>query len=108
MHIFDVFKFSIREILMLPEPIEIKDEIKRMMEVMDEKLAVWYGNKLQSYIYREVRGMIDWRSFLELMSRRTDELLKWVKGEVAWEELLNIIYREVRERRESNLDSFLV
>jgi hypothetical protein len=42
------------------------------------------------------------------MSRRTDELLKWVKGEVAWEELLNIIYREVRERRESNLDSFLV
>jgi hypothetical protein len=108
MHIFDVFKFPIGEILMLPEPIEIKDEIKRMMEVMDEKLAVWYGNKLQSYIYREVRGMIDWRSFLELMSRRTDELLKWVKGEVAWEELLNIIYREVRERRESNLDSFLV
>jgi len=108
MHIFDVFKFPIGEILMLPEPIEIKDEIKRMMEVMDEKLAVWYGNKLQSYIYREVRGIIDWRSFLELMSRRTDELLKWVKGEVAWEELLNIIYREVRERRESNLDSFLV
>jgi hypothetical protein len=108
MHIFDVFKFPIGEILMLPEPIEIKDEIKRMMEVMDEKLAVWYGNKLQSYIYREVRGVIDWRSFLELMSRRTDELLKWVKGEVAWEELLNIIYREVRERRESNLDSFLV
>jgi len=108
MHIFDVFKFPIGEILMLPEPIEIKDEIKRMMEVMDEKLAVWYGNKLQSYIYREVRGMIDWRSFLELMSRRTDELLKWVKGEVAWEELLNLIYREVRERRESNLDSFLV
>jgi len=93
---------------MLPEPIEIKDEIKRMMEMMDEKLAVWYGNKLQSYIYREVRGMIDWRSFLELMSRRTDELLKWVKGEVEWEELLNLIYREVRERRESNLDSFLV
>jgi hypothetical protein len=108
MHIFDVFKFPIGEILMLPEPIEIKDVIKRMMEVMDEKLAVWYGNKLQSYIYREVRGIIDWRSFLELMSRRTDELLKWVKGEVEWEELLNIIYREVRERRESNLDSFLV
>jgi len=51
--------------LMIPEPLEIKEEIKRMMEVMDEKLAVWYGNRLQSYIYKEVKGMIDWRSFLE-------------------------------------------
>ena len=93
---------------MIPEPLEIKDEIKRMMGVMDEKLAVWYGNKLQSYIYREVRGMIDWRSFLELMSRRTEELLKWVRGEVGWEELLSIIQKDLKERRESTLDSFLV
>ncbi len=93
---------------MIPEPLEIKDEIKRLMGVMDEKLAVWYGNKLQSYIYREVRGMIDWRSFLELMSRRTEELLKWVRGEVGWEELLSIIQKDLKERRESTLDSFLV
>ncbi len=93
---------------MIPEPLEIKDEIKRLMGVMDEKLAVWYGNKLQSYIYREVRGMINWRSFLELMSRRTEELLKWVRGEVGWEELLSVIQKDLKERRESTLDSFLV
>jgi len=52
--------------------------------------------------------MIDWRSFLELMSRRTEELLKWVRGEVGWEELLSIIQKDLKERRESTLDSFLV
>jgi hypothetical protein len=93
--------------LMIPEPLEIKEEIKRMMEVMDEKLAVWYGNKLQSYIYKEVKGMIDWRSFLELMSGRTGDLLRWVRGEMKWEDLLVFISEDLKRRKEKGLDSFL-
>jgi len=92
---------------MVPEPLEIKEEIRRMMAVMDEKLAVWYGNKLQSYIYREVRGMIDWRSFLELMSERTEELLRWARGEIEWEDLLRSIVEDLKRREKTSLDSFL-
>jgi len=92
---------------MVPEPLEIKEEIRRMMAVMDEKLAVWYGNKLQSYIYREVRGMIDWRSFLELMSGRTEELLRWARGEIEWEDLLRSIVEDLKRREKTSLDSFL-
>jgi hypothetical protein len=93
--------------LMMPEPLEIKEEIKRMMEVMDEKLAVWYGNRLQSYIYKEVKGMIDWRKFLELMSGRTEDLLRWVRGEMKWEDLLGSISEDLKRRKERGLDSFL-
>lgn len=92
---------------MIPEPVEMKEEIRKIMEVMDEKLAVWYGNKLQSYIYKEVKGIIDWRSFLELMSRRTEELLKWAKGEMRWEDLLKLIEEDLRKRERAGLDSFL-
>lgn len=92
---------------MMPEPLEIKEEIKRMMEVMDEKLAVWYGNRLQSYIYKEVKGMIDWRKFLELMSGRTEDLLRWVRGEMKWEDLLGSISEDLKRRKERGLDSFL-
>ncbi|MGB9631635.1 MAG: hypothetical protein ACP5KE_02870 [Candidatus Methanodesulfokora sp.] len=92
---------------MIPEPVEIKEEIRRMMGVMDEKLAVWYGNKLQSYIYKEVKGMIDWRSFLELMSKRTQELLRWVREEVKWEDLLRLIEEDLRKKERADLDSFL-
>ncbi len=97
----------------LEEPRDLKYSIKLLMSTSAGATAVWYGNKVQSYIYRgwrdelERRG-ISWRSFLKVMSTLTDALERWAKDEMSWEELLSLIERAFKVETRSSLEEYLM
>ncbi len=97
----------------LDEPRHLKDGLKLLMSTSSGATAVWYGNKIQSYIYRgwrdelEKRG-ISWRSFLRVMSTLTNTLEKWVKDEMSWEELLSLVEKALKVETRSSLEEYLV
>ncbi len=88
----------------LPEPIEIKEAMKALMgrmtgEARDwQSLAVWYGNKLPQYLWTSQdwrkklakRGW-KWQSFLSLLSRHTQEIVRWTNGDMSWSRLIETI-----------------
>ena len=87
-----------------PEPVDIKNAMKRLMEEMMgepwdwQSLAVWYGNKLPQYLWT-IQGWKkglskigwSWQSFLSLLSKHTHEMIRWATEEVSWSDLISVI-----------------
>jgi hypothetical protein len=87
-----------------PEPTEIKEAMKALMgrmtgEAQDwQSLVAWYGNKLPQYLWtgQDWRKKLSkkgwkWQSFLSLLSRHTQEIVRWANGDVSWNRLIEII-----------------
>ena len=87
-----------------PEPTDIKDAMKELMEKMIgepwdwQSLAVWYGNKLPQYLWTRQDWKSEltkkgwrWQSFLSLLSKHTHEIIRWANGEISWREFINVL-----------------
>jgi hypothetical protein len=87
-----------------PEPVEIKNAMKELMEKMTgeswdwQSLAVWAANKLPQYLWTTQgwkRNLSNkgwrWQSFLSLLSKHTHEIIRWATDEISWEDLINVI-----------------
>ena len=91
-----------------PEPVEVKREIKNLMKKMIGKkwdwqsLAVWYGNRLPQYLWTRQDWKIElskrgwrWQNFLSFFSRYTHEIVRWANDELSWNELIQLIERDL-------------
>ena len=80
------------------EPIELKMQIKTTIKKLErkwgtgiewERLAVWYGNKLPSYLWNRWKAKLkeyefNWQKFLKLMSYHTDDMVLWATSKMPW------------------------
>ena len=87
-----------------PEPKEIKEAIRSLMGRMTGEeedwgpLAVWYGNKIPQYLWTSQswknklskRGW-KWQDFLNLLSRHTQDMIRWVNNQISWDRLVEVI-----------------
>ena len=105
-----------------PEPLTLKKSIKDLMDKYSserwhaDKFLVWFGNRIPSYLWTECRWKYPltkegwtWQSFLKLLSKRTDNFVRWARGELNWESLINEIIRDLKasRRRRVVLDEWL-
>lgn len=79
-----------------PEPIEVKKyilEVKSMLGkesgVDWEPLAVWAGNKVPSYLWKDWKDILraegfTWQSFLRLLKYHTKDMVLWMNGNITW------------------------
>ena len=92
-----------------PEPMSLKKLMKDLMkrysgEEWDVKdFIAWVGNKLPAYLWTKYywkyilsREGWTWQSFLKFLSRRTDEIVKWINDEISWSQLINDIMNDLR------------
>lgn len=87
-----------------PEPIVLKTQAveQRYKDPTwdSDSLRVWYGNKLPSYLWTECgwdsclkQEGLTWRGFLECMSAWKGDIIRWLRSEFSWEELVADIRR---------------
>jgi len=92
-----------------PEPTDLKRLLKEFMTKITSEnwdvgsFIVWFGNKLPAYLWTKcnwkstlMREGWTWQSFLKFLSRRTDDIIKWVNGELSWEQLVNRIISDLK------------
>lgn len=99
------------------EPKEVKEWITTLGQKVNDgeinwdSLNVWYGNKLPKYLWGKWKVELsssgfNWQKFLKLMSFRTDQIVLWVDGEIAWENLVEqirmLIYGPLGQRTTRN------
>jgi len=92
-----------------PEPTDLKklmrDLIRRYAngdwDVKD--FLAWVGNKLPAYLWTRCgwkhtlsREGWTWQSFLKFLSKRTDDVVKWVNDELDWNQLVNRLLEDLR------------
>jgi len=93
-----------------PEPVHIKKQISdiyshlRVSSMEDKSLLVWFGNPIPSYLWsksgwgRVLRPCgLTWQMFLKICSLHTQDMIKWVEGDMAWDELIERIRTSVRK-----------
>ncbi len=84
-----------------PEPKEIKEFIKRHREKLSsapdinhDSLAVWYLNKLPSYLWRYWKSSLEskgytWQKFVKVLKYATDDIIDWaLYDNLEWNGLL--------------------
>jgi len=89
-----------------PEPKEIKEFIKRHRErlssvpdINHDSLAVWYLNKLPSYLWRYWKYSLEsmgytWQKFVKVMKYATDDIIDWaLYDNLEWGELVKKLSR---------------
>jgi hypothetical protein len=81
-----------------PEPIKLKPKSKhhksdRQWDI--DTLAIWFGNKLPSYLWKEggwskplKESGYNWQSFLKILSLHKKEMIKWSRNALSWKEFL--------------------
>lgn len=79
------------------EPVEVKRQIleakARLGSSADidwDSLAVWFGNRVPSYLWKHWKEGLEekgftWQRFLRVMRYRTDDALLWAEGKMPWE-----------------------
>jgi len=83
---------------MPPEPIMLKTqskEQKRGREWDIDSIALWFGNRLPSYLWKEggwskplkAEGY-SWQSFLKILSLHKREMIRWSRDAISWREFL--------------------
>jgi len=86
------------------EPVEVKEQIKashqkyRSGSIDWASLNVWFGNQLPKYLWKEWKDKLKpsgftWQKFLKLLKYRTDKIILWSQGKIAWKELV----KEIKE-----------
>jgi len=91
-----------------PEPLDLKRLMSDLMrkyagEDWDvEGLVAWVGNKLPAYLWTKcnwkgtlMREGWTWQSFLKFLSRRTDDIIKWINDELSWDQLISKILEDL-------------
>ncbi|MFQ5951477.1 MAG: hypothetical protein ACE5KH_05275, partial [Candidatus Geothermarchaeales archaeon] len=72
-----------------------------------DSLTLWIGGPvtLPSYLWtrcnwKEFLGEIGvrWRGFLRLLSHHKERMIQWVRGDITWEQLLDMIERSLDDR----------
>lgn len=89
-----------------PEPEEIKEFIKKQRgklssepDINHDSLAVWYLNKLPSYLWRYWKTYLEdagytWQKFVKVMKYATDDIIDWaLYDNLGWEELVKRLTR---------------
>jgi len=92
-----------------PEPTNLKKLMNELIrkyagEGWDvESFVAWVGNKLPAYLwtkcgwkYSLMREGWTWQSFLKFLSRRTDDIVKWINGELTWDQLVGKIISDLK------------
>lgn len=86
-----------RQLPVPPEPLDAKERILAVRarlgpgrDVDWDPLAVWFGNRIPSYLWRRWKAELTkegftWQRFLRLMKYRTDDLILWANGTLPWE-----------------------
>ena len=83
---------------MPPEPIMLKTqskEQKRGREWDIDSIALWFGNRLPSYLWKDggwskplkAEGY-SWQSFLKILSLHKREMIRWSRDAISWREFL--------------------
>ena len=80
-----------------PEPTEIRNAMKALIGRTTgetdkwQSLAAWYGNRLPQYLWTNLGWKKEltqkgwrWQDFLSLLSRHTDDMIRWANGEMPW------------------------
>ena len=89
-----------------PEPTDIKDFIKNIRirlgpdsDIDWDSLAVWYLNKLPSYLWRHWKSYLEprgfsWQKFIKVLKYNTNDIISWaLTDEITWSELISEIIR---------------
>lgn len=101
-----------------PEPIDIKDRIRRRMSSCTgpgcANFAIWFGNELAKYLWDAWRVElktqgIGWIDFLRMLSEYNSLIASWaIRDELSWDELVKRLYSTiVKGSRQSDLVRFL-
>ena len=68
-----------------------------------ENFIAWVGNRLPAYLWTKcnwkstlMRKGWTWQSFLRFLSRRTDDIIKWVNDELSWDQLIGKIINDLK------------
>ena len=90
-----------------PEPTILKkqsNETDKGKKWDFDTLAVWFGNKIPSYLWKEggwssqLKSMgYNWQSFLKILSLHKKEMIKWSRNKLSWKELLSKIEETIRD-----------
>lgn len=81
-----------------PEPTILKEQSeaqKKSREWDIDSIALWFGNKLPSYLWRDggwskplkAEGY-NWQIFLKILSLHKKEMIKWSRNAISWKEFL--------------------
>jgi len=89
-----------------PEPKEIKEFIKKQRgklgsapDIDHDSLAVWYLNKLPSYLWRHWKSNLEdfgctWQKFVKVVKYATDDIIDWaLYDSLSWNELVKKLAR---------------
>ncbi len=81
-----------------PEPDALKKQFeiqKKEFSLKFDSLALWFGNKLPSYLWKEggwsnnlKEEGYNWQGFLKVLSLHKKELIRWSAGSITWKEFL--------------------
>lgn len=102
---------------LLVEPKEIKSQISILKnqwkseggEINWDNLALWFGNKIQKYLWDNWKDDLKkkgftWQKFLRLMKYRNDDLLLWIDNRISWNDFVG----KIRESLDGNLGDMIV
>jgi len=92
------------------EPEALKAQITIMRREMKKEVgmgidwwqwAVWYGNRLPSYLWGEWEEELkakgyNWQKFLKLMSYHKHDMILWVKGEISWKDFVEKVVESLK------------
>jgi hypothetical protein len=104
------------DLIIPPEPPEVKKYILDVRERLGpggdidwDSLAVWAGNRVQSYLWRCWKDTLErkgftWQRFLRLMKYATGDAVLWISGKMVWENFVN----KVLERLEGPLAEMII
>lgn len=97
------------------EPTEIKRDIRRRIQRDRDKYSddidwesaeSWWGNEVQSYLWREWKEELQphgftWQKFLKLMSYSTKDIVLWIREdtETTWEDVVKGIEGNLQDLR---------
>ena len=91
------------------EPVDLKKDIQDLISRMRDEtwdyqsLGVWAANKIPQYLWTE----LDWKSslkedgwtwqrFLKMMSRHTNDLIRWVSDKMTWDDVIKILWDDMQ------------
>ncbi len=90
-----------------PEPKALKNQIinsKKSFEIKIESIAIWLGNKLPRYLWKEAGWGKDlkkegysWQSFLKILSLHKKDMIKWSWNSLSWKDFLNRVEETIKD-----------
>ena len=88
------------------EPIEIK---KQIVEMGRDALAIWWGNKLQRYLWNTWKDSLTkkdftWPKFIKLLKYKTGYASLWIQDEISWEKFTKEIIKSIEGDLGKNID----